>query len=150
MLGGVFTERTRKLLYLPLAYHAAILLALAFMSAFNMNVSSYGILMMLDLAGVIVCPMFMALMGISHAILHGGEVFDYLKTGCIYLAVAGLMRVALYAWQATDYTVTALLCGAAEIGIFLLWEVIFHLTDKMLKKPRKYRGKQRSKGKKKR
>lgn len=135
-MGGIKTERTRKLLYLPLAYHAAILIALAFMTALQKNTASYGLLMLLDLCGVVVSPMFMALMAISHAILHEGSVFDYLKQGCLYLAIIALLRIALYAWQAPEQTLFAVLCGAAGVGIFLLWEVIFHFTNKLMNKPR--------------
>ncbi len=134
-------ERTRKLLYLPLAYHTAILVALAFMAAMKINAASYGLLLLLDLCGVIVSPMFMALMAISHAILHDGKVLDYLKQGCIYLAVIGLLRTALYAWQSTEQTFFAVICGLAAIGIFLLWEAIFHFTNKLMNKPRRRSGK---------
>lgn len=136
-------ERTKKLLYLPLAYHAAILIALAFMSAMQINAASYGLLLLLDLCGIIVSPMFMALMAISHAILHNGNVFDYLKQGCIYLAIIALLRIALYAWQGTEQVFFAVVCGLAAIGIFLLWEAIFHFTNKLMNKPRKRNGKSR-------
>jgi hypothetical protein len=128
-------ERTKKLLYLPLAYHSALLLSLAVMWALKINMSAYGLLWLLDLCGVLISPMFMALMAISHAILHNGKVFDYLKLGCIYLAIIGILRILLYASQGE--WLFAVGCAISSIAIFLLWEIIFNFTDKMMKKPRK-------------
>lgn len=127
------TKKTRRLLYLPLAYHAAVLLAAA-ISIMNKNQSSMALLVLLDLAGVLVSPMFMSLLSIAHAVLHEANVYDYLKTGSIYLVIIGVLRVLLYLWQGGKSVGFAAACSVASIIIFYLWDVIFAFTDKMMKK----------------
>ena len=130
------TEKTRRLLYLPLAYHAAVLLAAA-LSILNKNQSSMALLILLDLAGVLVSPMFMALLSIAHAVLHDANVYDYLKIGSVYLGVIGVLRVLLYLWLGGSSVKFALICSVASVIIFYLWDVIFAFTDKMMKKRRR-------------
>ena len=130
------TEKTRRLLYLPLAYHAAVLIALAF-TTLRQNQASMALLALLDLAGVLISPMFMSLMSIAHAILHDGKVYDYLKQGSIYLLVIGALRVLLYLWLARSRVSFAFICLIASIAIFYLWDVIFALSDNLMKKRRK-------------
>ncbi len=130
-------EKTRRMLYLPLAFHAAVLLAMTVMFFMKMKTGAFGILVMADLAGVLVSPMFMALMGICHAILHEGKVFDYLRESVVYLVIIGLLRMAVYAVQYIDSFVMTLTMAAVAIGIYFLWASIFSFTDKLMKQKTK-------------
>ena len=130
------TEKTRRLLYLPLAYHAAILLALAF-TTLRQSSASVMLFLVLDLAGVLISPMFMSLMSIAHAILHDGKVYDYLKQGTLYLLVIGALRVLLYFFLARGRLSFAFACLIASIAIFYLWDAIFAISDNLMKKRRK-------------
>lgn len=144
------TEKTRKLLYLPLAYHAAILLALTILFLSKPETGAYALLIFLDLAGVLVSPMFMALMGISHAILHDGKVYDYTRCSVIYLIIIALMRMAFYAWQYIDSLAMTAILGVASVCIYILWTAIFSFTDKLMKqKTKPWHKKANGKGKKK-
>ncbi|MCD8048724.1 MAG: hypothetical protein LUG52_03835 [Clostridia bacterium] len=130
-------EKTRRFLYVPLAYHAALDLSMVIL--YFMGSSTLFVFWLMELIGVLLSPLFMAIMGMMHTILHNGKPLDYWKISCIYLAIIMVLRIAAYAVQSAETVAFAFETGIVAFGIYFLWTGLFTLSDKLMNSRRKKR-----------
>lgn len=126
-------DKIKKFLAIPLCYHIGLFVAFAI---FNGSASSMMLITVDLLLGLVVTPVFFAVLSIMHAIVHEGKVYDYIYNCLAYLAVIGVLRVILY-FVFNGGSIGILLALAAlvvSVGVFTLWDCIFALTDRMMKK----------------
>lgn len=124
-------DKIRKILYMPVAVHCALFVAMVVCQFAEINMS---LLILLDFCGVVVSPMFLAICAIAHAIIHEGKVFDYLKDSVIALLAVGVIRLVLYGVYSHAILPIAAICAAISFGVFFIWFAIFAFTDNMMKK----------------
>lgn len=136
-------EKLKKFLYVPLAYHAAIFVTMIILELLKSNVS--GIMGLIDLCGVLVTPMLYATVSIVNAIVFEGKVFDFFYKSIAYIVVIGVIRIAVYAFMAPSLAVFSIGALIVSVAVFSLWEALFALTDKMMKKRSGPRGRKNRK-----
>ena len=125
-------DKLKKFLLIPVVFHVAIFATMIYMIVTKNN--ALGTFMLLDLCGVVISPVFYAVMSMIHAVIHEGKVYDYIYHCLIYLVLIGLVRVAIYWASAPTTALVAAACILVSIGIFTLWDIIFAFTDHMMKK----------------
>lgn len=131
----VTVDKIKKFLIIPVVYHMVIFIAmvcLSMMKDVNLNIVA---LWLADMGGCIVWAMFFAVMSIVHAILHEAKVYDYLYICLAMIFVIGMVRVIVYKIAVgTGALLIAAGLGAATLGIFVVWDCLFAVTDHMMKK----------------
>ncbi|MGM9551874.1 MAG: hypothetical protein ACI3XA_06410 [Clostridia bacterium] len=124
-------DKIRRFIYLPVIYHSAVFLAMIVVLAMKINVS---LLVLLDWCGVLLSPILLAILSVAHAIVHEGKVFDYLKDCVISLCAVSIVRVVLYSVFSLGILPVAAMCALISFGVFFIWDCVFALTDKIMKK----------------
>ena len=126
-------DKIKKFLAIPLACHVALFIALAVLhtNALAMMLITFDLLL-----GALVTPMYFAVLSMAHAIVHDGKVYDYIYACLIYLAVIGVARGLVYfvCGGALTGVAAAAGCLVISVGVFTLWDCLFALTDRMMKK----------------
>lgn len=125
-------EKIKKFMCLPIAYHVALFITMAALNI--MKSGAMGFIFLFEICGVIISPVFYAVLSMCNAVLYGGKVYDLFSKGTIYLLVIGAVRVVCYALLAPNTVPFAVGSAVVAIAIFFLWSALFALTDKMLKK----------------
>lgn len=133
-------DKLKKLLFIPLLYHLVIfvlMIALSFTPDRNLNIVR---VMLFDMCGVLVMPMFMAVISIIHAILHESKVYDYIYYCLGFLLIIGVARLVIYP-LIMDKSMIVVAAGAlfVSLGVFVIWDCLFALTDRLMKKSPKRR-----------
>ncbi len=128
----------KKFLALPLCYHIGLFIAFIMLSKSATGMS----LVMIDvLLGLVVTPVFLAVLSIAHAIVHEAKVYDYIYNCLAILLIIGVLRgVVYFVFQGGDAGMM-LSVGTLviSVGVFTIWDCIFALTDRMMKKRPKRR-----------
>lgn len=128
-----FMDKIRKFLALPLFYHGGLLVAFAIL---NSTATGMSVMTMELLLGVIVTPVLLAVLSVAHAIAHEGKVYDYIYSALTVLLVISVVRGVVY--YVFDGGMVGLLLAAGalvvSVGVFTLWDCLFALTDRMMKK----------------
>ncbi len=125
-------KKRTKLLYIPLCYHLALFITMLILQLMKSN--AIGFIVLLELCGVVISPVFYAVVEMAHAIMDEGKVFDYFNKCLLYLGAIGVLRVVFYLLFAKNAVLFSLGALAVSIGIFSMWSALFALTDKMMKK----------------
>ena len=131
----------KKYLNLPLAYHGALFLAMLILQLMQNNVLS--IVVLLELCGIIISPVFMAVLAMINAIVNEEKVHVMFSGGIVRLFVIGMVRVLIYFIFAKSTILFALGAMVVSVALFCLWEAIFAITDKLMKKRPGRKGKYR-------
>lgn len=128
-------DKLKKSLIIPAIYHAAVFIAMIYFR-FTKDVElNIVFTLILDFAGVLVGSMFYAVASIAHAILHDGKVYDYLYYCLGYILGIGVVRIILYPLlMGTSLIVVAAAASFVSLGVFVIWDCLFALTDRMMKK----------------
>ena len=126
-------DKLKKFTALPLCYHALLFVAFAL---FNKSLTAANLIVVDLLLGLIVTPVLLAVLSIAHAIVHEGKVYDYLYSCLGVLAITGVLRGILYFVFQGGKVGLALAAGVlvVSVGVFTIWDCIFALTDRMMKK----------------
>lgn len=126
-------DKIKKFTALPLCYHALLFVAFAL---FNKNSAGWSLIVVDLLMGLIVTPVLLAVLSIAHAIVHEGKVYDYLYSCLGVLAITAVLRGVLYFVFRGGLAGLALAAGTlvVSVGVFAIWDCIFALTDRMMKK----------------
>ncbi len=126
-------DKIKKFLSIPVAYHVALFITLAIL---HTSASSIMVMTTDLLLGAIVTPMFMAVLSMAHAIVHEGKVYDYIYTCLIYLIIVGVLRGVVYflCGGGVPGLAAAGVCLVASVGVFTIWDCLFALSDRMMKK----------------
>ncbi len=123
----------KKFLALPLCYHIGLFIAFIIL---NKSATGMSLVMIDLLLGLIVTPVFLAVLSVAHAIVHEAKVYDYIYTCLGVLLVVGVLRgIVYFAFQGGE-TGMLLAVGTlvVSVGVFTIWDCIFALTDRMMKK----------------
>lgn len=129
--GENVMDKIRRILYLPVAVHCALFVAMVVCQFMGVNMS---LLILLDWCGVVVSPMLLAICAVAHAIVHEGKVFDYLKDSVLVLGAIGVIRLVLYGVHSYAILPIAAICAGVSFFIFFIWFAVFAFTDNMMKK----------------
>lgn len=126
-------DKIRKFLSIPLFYHAGLLIAFAIL---NNTAAGMGVMTVELLLGVIVTPVLLAVLSVAHAIVHEGKVYDYIYGALTVLVVTGIVRGVVYFAFDGGKVGLYLALGAfvVSVGVFTLWDCLFALTDRIMKK----------------
>lgn len=132
-------DKIKKFLYIPIAYHLALFVTMAFLTV--MKSTALGFIFLLELSGVIISPVFYAVLSMCNAVINGDRVYDLFKISAAYLLVIGVMRIVFYFVFARGAVLFSIAASIVALAVFCLWIALFSLTDKMMKKrpKRKYR-----------
>lgn len=128
-------SKLQKSLVIPAIYHAIVFAVMAFFSFSKDLELNIVVTLLMDFAGCIVTPMFFAVASMAHAILHDGKVYDYIYNILIQLGIISAMRIVLYpVLMGKSLLLVGVIASFASLGIFVVWDCIFALTDHMMKK----------------
>lgn len=124
-------DKLKKLLIAPVVYHVIVFIAMFFLADTN-----YGMgIVLADVCGVLIAPMFMAIVSMIHAVIHDGKVYDYIYNCLIYLLLIGVIRIGVYFVLGEVIAVMfAAACIFVAIGVFAIWACLFAFTDRFMKK----------------
>lgn len=125
-------DKLKKLLVLPVVYHIVVLAVMMYMNVTRNNAVTTAFLM--DMCGVIVWPVFMALVSLMHAIIHEGKVYDYIYVCLINILIIGIARCGVYAFESMNILLVAAACFVVMLAIYVLWATLFAFTDRFMKK----------------
>lgn len=134
-------KKQNKLLYIPLCYHLALFITMLILQLTKSN--ALGFIVLLEMCGIVVSPVYYAVWSICHAIVNEGKVFDYFNKNMISLAIIGGIRIVFYLVFAPKSILFALGALAVSLGVYSMWSALFALTDKMMKKRPGRRNKKR-------
>lgn len=126
-------DKIRKFLSVPLFYHAGLLIAFAVL---HNKATGMGIMTIELLLGVIITPVLLAVLSVAHAIAHEGKVYDYIYSALTVLLATGVVRGVCYFAFDGGKVGLLLALGAlvVSVGVFTLWDCLFALTDRIMKK----------------
>lgn len=128
-------DKLKKSLIIPAIYHAAVFIAMIYFRFTKDIELNIVFALVLDFAGVVVGPMFYAVVSIAHAILHDGKVYDYLYHCLGYIGGIGVVRIILYPLlMGTSLIIVGAAASFVSLGVFVIWDCLFALTDRMMKK----------------
>lgn len=130
-------DKIKKFLTIPLFWHLGLFIAYAFLK----STSTATMLITVDIMfALVVTPVYLAILSVIHAVIHEAKVYDYIYLCLGMLFATSLVRAAAY-FIFDGGNVSLLLAGGilvVSVGVFTLWDCIFALTDRMMKKrPRK-------------
>ena len=126
-------DKLKKFLFLPLCYHIGLFVAFAIL---NKSATGMSLITVDLLLGLIVTPVLLAVLSIAHAIVHEGKVYDYIYGALMVLIITGVLRgVVYFVFQGgkVGLMLAAVTLGVS-VGVFTIWDCIFALTDRMMKK----------------
>ncbi len=124
-------SKIKMSLFVPIVYHLALVIAMCTLP----GKSTMGVTVMELMFGIVVTPMFFAVLSMCHAILHDGKVYDYIYYCLGFLGIIGLIRVVAYViFGSMAGFLFALGLWVVSIGVYALWATLFALTDRMMKK----------------
>lgn len=128
-------DKIKKFLIVPVIYHVVLLAVLAVLY-FSGSAAVATVLTVELLLGGIATPAFFALLSVIHAVFHDAKVYDYIYKCLAYLAVIGLLRLVVYAVLGGGNVgvMASLACIAVSVGVFTLWDCLFAIVDKLMKK----------------
>lgn len=126
-------DKIKKFLAIPLCWHLGVFVAYAFLKSSSTAMMLITVDLML---GLVATPVYLAVLSIIHAVIHEAKVYDYIYSCLGVLFATGLVRGAAYLIFGGG-SVSLLLAGGVlvvSVGVFTLWDCIFALTDRMMKK----------------
>ncbi|MBR5536204.1 MAG: hypothetical protein IKU60_06120 [Clostridia bacterium] len=126
-------DKIKRFLTLPLFWHGGLLIAFAVL---NGKAAGMSLITVDVLSGLIVTPVFMAVLSVAHAIVHEGKVYDYIYSALTILVATGIMRTVVYSAFGGGKAGLLLALGVMviSVGVFTLWDCIFALTDRIMKR----------------
>ena len=136
-------KKLEKVLLLPTLCHVALFLAIIIMELCKNSFG--GFVALIELCGVIVTPMLYAVVSVANAILYDGKVSEYFVKCVLYLLGIGVVRILVYALLAPSTLILPVGGLIVSVAVYCLWESLFALTDKMMRKKRTGSNKNRKK-----
>ncbi len=128
-------DKIKKLLVIPVIYHVVLLVVLAALYFSNSPVVA-NVLTVELMLGAVATPALFALLSVIHAVFHEAKVYDYIYKCLIYLLVIGVLRLVVYVALNGGRigAIASAVCILVSIGVFTLWDCLFAIVDKFMKK----------------
>lgn len=128
-------DKIKKFLFIPIFCHAVLLLGMAVMFFAKEN-AMLGFFLAEIVCGAAAAPAFLALVSMIHAIYDDAKVYDYIYLCLGELVAIGIVRLGVYALLGGGMIgITVSLASLAiSVGVLTLWDCIFALIDRFMKK----------------